>query len=185
MATQPNDGSRRVTAQVQETAEELMERAGETARSRIDDGKQQAARELNSVAHALRNCGTDLESDRTALLAPYVNRVADQVERFSRYIDTHSPQDIARNVEGFARRNPAVFLGGCFALGMVAARFLKSSRSDLPVPMDYYRSAELAGYTPQTARPTYDGEGSSYSEPLSGGDNARGYEYGHGRARND
>ena len=169
MATQPNDGSDGVTAQVQQKAEELMERAGESARTRIDDGKQQAARELNSVAHALRNCGTDLESDRTALLTPYVNRVADEVERFSRYIDSHSPQDIARNVEGFARRNPAVFLGGCFALGMVAARFLKSSRPDLPVPLDYYRSPDWAGYTPQPVRPPYDAEGSVYSEPVSSG----------------
>jgi hypothetical protein len=30
-------------------------------------------------------------------------------------------------VEDFARRNPAVFLGGAFALGLVGARFIKSS----------------------------------------------------------
>ena len=174
---QPNDDTRRVTSQVQEKAEELMERAGETARSRVDDGKQQAARELSSVAQALRNCGSDLEHDRTALLAPYINRAAEQVDRFSHYIDTHTPQDIAHNVESFARRNPAVFLGSCFALGMVAARFLKASRPELPAPYGYQESAreEL-----RRARPM--GDDTTYSGPTPGG-SAGGYEPGVGRAR--
>jgi len=30
-------------------------------------------------------------------------------------------------VEGYARRNPAVFVGAAFALGFLAARFLKTS----------------------------------------------------------
>jgi hypothetical protein len=32
------------------------------------------------------------------------------------------------DVEDFARREPAVFIGGAIAIGLVAARFLKSSR---------------------------------------------------------
>ena len=202
MAIQPNDGfntttdtgtsgglradDRDVKAQVQEKTEQLMERAGESARSRIDDGKHQAARELGSVAGALRQCGTDINHDRTAMLTPYINRVADQVERFSTYIDSHTPEDIARNVENFARRNPAVFLGSCFALGMVAARFLKASRSDLPVPYEQYRSAEWAAYPPATARSPYNGDGAvSSDDSLSSGRNAGGYEAGAGRTRND
>jgi len=33
---------------------------------------------------------------------------------------------LMRDVEHFAHKNPAVFLGGAFALGILAARFLKS-----------------------------------------------------------
>ena len=180
------DDNRDVKAQVQEKAEELMGRAGESARSRIDDGRHQAARELGSVASALKQCGTDIDHDRTAMLTPYINRVADQVERFSTYIDSHTPEDIARNVENFARRNPAVFLGSCFALGMVAARFLKASRSDLPVPYEQYRTSLGATYPSASARSFYNGGGAvSSDESMSRGGNAGGYEAGAGRTRND
>jgi hypothetical protein len=153
MAIQTNEGlvseqagDDRMSAKVEEKAHELVSRAGESARSRIDDGKQRAAAELGSVASALRQCGTDNNSDG-AILAPYVSRVADQVERISTFIDTHSVEDLARDVEHFARRNPAVFLGSCFALGVVAARFLKSSRPDLPVPYGYQQNTlSAAGY---------------------------------------
>jgi hypothetical protein len=40
--------NRGVAGQVQSKAEELMERAGEKARSRFDDGKHQAAQELGT-----------------------------------------------------------------------------------------------------------------------------------------
>ena len=162
--------SRGVAAQMQGKAEELMERAGEKARSRFDEGKHQAARELGNVASALRECGIDLDHDRSAMLAPYVSRVADQVERFSTYIDTHTPQDIARNVEHFARRNPAVFLGSCFALGMVAARFLKARPPELPEPYGYEKHAlDQVGYPTRTGAEVY-GAGT--------------YEAGSGRIRN-
>src|SRR5262245_56372280 len=136
---------------VQSKAEDLASRAGERARSRFDDGKHRAAQELGSVAHALRECGTHMNGDRSTLLAPYVNQAAEQVDRISHFIDTHSPEDIAHNVERFARKNPAVFLGGCFAIGMLAARFLKSSRSEVPVRYGLQeRTPDHTGYSTQT-----------------------------------
>jgi hypothetical protein len=165
-STLGGDG-RGVTSQVQQKAEELMDRAGHSARSKLDDGKQRAARELGTVAHALHQCGTDLNNDREAVLAPYVSRVADQVERFSNFIDTHSAEDLAHEVEGFARRNPALFLGSCFALGIVAARFLKSSRPDLPVRYDeQQRVLERAEY-----RTSSGFENASMYTGEAGGDN--------------
>jgi hypothetical protein len=152
MAIQPNDGlgsagatysdtgssevrdrARELVSDAKETGQELVSRAGERARSGIEDTKHRAARELDSVANALRGCGGDLGTQEDSMLAPYVERVADQVGRFANVLDTRSVDDIARDVEQFARRNPAVFLGGCFAVGMLAARFLKSSKPNLPV----------------------------------------------------
>ncbi len=59
--------------------------------------------------------------------AKYSESVASQVEQFSRYLEKKDLRDVANDVERFARRNPAVFLGGAFALGLLAARFLKSA----------------------------------------------------------
>lgn len=38
------------------------------------------------------------------------------------------PPELAADVEGFTRRQPALFMGGAFVLGLTTARFLKSSR---------------------------------------------------------
>ena len=35
--------------------------------------------------------------------------------------------DIVREAEAFARRQPAVFIGGALALGLLASRFLKAA----------------------------------------------------------
>ncbi len=187
MSSGPTNDAAGIASQVQDKAEELMTRAGETTRTRIDDGKRRAARELGNVAHALRQSGTDMANDQ-GMLAPYVNRVADQVERFSTFIDTHSPEDIARNVESFARRNPAVFLGGCFALGMAAARFFKASRPELPVPYGYQRDTlRQTGYPPTMGSPGYDsgvnyGSGAGYGGAASyGRTNTGGFDASSGR----
>ena len=57
----------------------------------------------------------------------YVDQAADQVERLSEYVRERDVVQIAGDVEKFARREPALFLGGAFVLGLCAARFLKSS----------------------------------------------------------
>jgi hypothetical protein len=62
-----------------------------------------------------------------------------------------------------------VFLGSCFALGMVAARFLKARPPELPEPYGYeQRALDQVGYPTQTGTQAY-GTGT--------------YEAGSGRAR--
>jgi hypothetical protein len=76
-----------------------------------------------------------------------MDRAADQVERFSRFLSARSADGLVRDVEDFARRNPAVFMGGCFVLGLAAARFFKASHPELPVSYgDQERTLEGTGY---------------------------------------
>jgi hypothetical protein len=126
-------GTGRLKAEVKQQAAQLTSRARERATSGIEDTLSRAAGELHTVANALRQCGNDMNSDRDGVLTPYVEQVADQVNRLSGFLENRSVDDIAREVQGFARRNPAVFLGACFGIGVLAARFLKSSKPQLPV----------------------------------------------------
>jgi len=50
------------------------------------------------------------------------------VENWADYVQQTDVRQMADRVESFARREPAIFLGGAFALGLLGARFLKSSR---------------------------------------------------------
>src|SRR5205814_9180472 len=57
----------------------------------------------------------------------YAGRVAEIVEGASTYLQEHSLDDLTGEVERFAWRNPAIFLGAAFGMGFLASRFLKSS----------------------------------------------------------
>jgi hypothetical protein len=100
------------------------------AESRIDRGKRDAAMTLTSVASRLRESGSQLRSsDSQDFAGEYVERAAEQIERIARYVDSADLREVVDQVEDFARRRPAVFIGGAFAAGLLAARFIKSSRA--------------------------------------------------------
>jgi hypothetical protein len=60
------------------------------------------------------------------------------VERWADYVQNTDAREMANRVESFARREPGLFLGGAFALGLVGARFLKSSRRERGYEQDSY-----------------------------------------------
>jgi len=109
-----------------------MGQVKEKAGSVIDEQKTNLASGINTVADSIRQIGENLRGDDdknqiAAIAAKYGDTLAGQVEKFSSYIDDKELRELVRDVEQFARRNPALFIGGAFALGIMAARFLKSS----------------------------------------------------------
>ncbi len=65
---------------------------------------------------------------RTSSYAQYADRAADQIQRVSGYLGGRDISQIADEAEDWARREPVLALGGAFVLGVLAARFIKSSR---------------------------------------------------------
>jgi hypothetical protein len=51
---------------------------------------------------------------------------ADQLQQVAGYLREHDVKQLVREVESFARREPVLFAGGTFLLGLIGARFLKS-----------------------------------------------------------
>ena len=102
--------------------------AGTKVVSGINSQKARAAEGLGNVAQALRQSGETLESkDPQTPLTQYIGSAADQLERLSGYLRENSVSDMVNGVEQFARRQPALFIGSAFMLGLLGARFLKSS----------------------------------------------------------
>jgi hypothetical protein len=126
-----------VVDKVQEAASRMMggeeqgapvrDQATEQVTSRLDMGKDYLAESVTGVAQALRQTGQHLREDGAQpALATYADRGAEQVERFGGYLRQRDTGQIVTDLEGFARRQPMVFAGGAFALGMLAVRFLRS-----------------------------------------------------------
>jgi len=88
----------------------------------VDRVKQSATAQLTNQ----KDRGTDaLGSDA---IARYVEKAADQIETCSRRLKEKDIDELATDVQRLARRQPAVFIGSAFVLGIAGARFLKSSR---------------------------------------------------------
>ncbi len=118
--------------QAKETAGQAYGKVTEQASSQIATQKDNLARGLSSVAEGIRQMGENLRGGEqqtpiAGITAKYGDSLARQVEQVSDYLEKKDLRELFKDVEVFARRNPAVFIGGAFALGVAASRFLKSS----------------------------------------------------------
>lgn len=113
-------------------ASEAVGQVKEKATSVIGEQKTTLASGIHTVADSIRQVGENLSNSGdnnqvAALASKYGESLAGQIEKFSSYIDERELRELARDVEQFARRQPLLFVGGAFTLGVLAARFLKSS----------------------------------------------------------
>jgi hypothetical protein len=113
-----------------EGARDVATQAQSQARNRLEQGKQEAATTLSSVASTLLQSGMQLRDGQQGVAGEYVERAARQIERAANYMQNADVRQMVNEVEDFARRRPAVFVGSAFAAGLLAARFLKSSRTN-------------------------------------------------------
>jgi hypothetical protein len=122
-------------SEVGQAAKDALGMVKDNATTAIDDKKANLAQGLTSVADTIRQVGDSVKSPEgeppankvAELTTQYTESLSQQVEKLSGYLERQDLRGLLRDLEGFARRNPAIFLGGAFALGIVAARFLKSS----------------------------------------------------------
>ena len=130
-----------------EGARDIASQAQSQARNRLERGKQDAATTLTSVATTLLQSGLQLRDDQQEMAGEYVERAARQIERAANYVQNADLREVVGEVEDFARRRPALFIGSAFAAGLLAARFLKSSRSTSrradAMPMEPYMDREV------------------------------------------
>jgi hypothetical protein len=100
----------------------------ERATAQLDAQKGRATEGLDAIAHAVRQTTQQLRNEQQGTLADYIEKVADQLERVSGGIRDKNVNELMRDAQQLARRQPALFIGGSFAAGLLLARFLKSSR---------------------------------------------------------
>lgn len=113
-----------IVSQTKEMVANIGAKAKETVTDRLSNRQSRSALELNGIADALRQKGEELDG---SVLGPIVSAAAEKVDRASEYIMDAKLGDVVKSTESFARREPALFLGGAFALGVLCARILKSS----------------------------------------------------------
>ena len=108
----------------------VIDRVRERATAQMTTQKDRATDGLASIANAVRQSSQPLRDNQQDAIARYVDQAADQIERFSTRLRERDINDLISDVQQFARRQPAIFVGASFAAGLLAARFLKSSSRD-------------------------------------------------------
>jgi ElaB/YqjD/DUF883 family membrane-anchored ribosome-binding protein len=121
--------------------ETLIDKAKTTAqdrvRSAVGSRKSQAVETVSGLAQSLLLAGQNLQ-DQQSPAARLVEQAAERLDRVAQYLETTEPDALVRRTESWARQNPALFIGGAFVVGILGARFLKSSRpeNNLPARID-------------------------------------------------
>jgi hypothetical protein len=127
----------KVMDQAKSTFRDARDRAGST----LSQGRQQAADQIGGIGSAFRRTGDTLRQEDQARFADVADNVAQQIDRVADYLRTSDGRTMSRDFENLARRQPALVFAGAFAVGVLAARFLKSS-----TPRDGSEFDEAEGY---------------------------------------
>lgn len=114
--------------QATEALGQATDQAKSTATTKVSEQKDKAVQGLGSVAQAVTQVGDQLRSENPTI-AGFADTAADRIQQFAGQLGSKDVTELMDDVEQFARRQPAMFLGAAFALGVVGARFLKSSNS--------------------------------------------------------
>jgi hypothetical protein len=124
-----------------ESVGQLAERATDLGFTQADRGKDQAAQGISQVAQSIRRVSSEMEGQQPTI-ASAGRTAAEQADRLATYLQQTDAREIVHTVEDAARRQPIIFMGGAFLLGLAAARFLKAA-GGTPTA---YRSDHTSGY---------------------------------------
>jgi predicted component of type VI protein secretion system len=124
-----------------ESREGLLEHARDALTSGIKQRKEKTVGEIESVAVALHEKAQQIQQQRGPGSRSMVEQAAQQIDRVASYLKDAEPEDLLREVDRFARREPVLFLGGAFVAGLLVSRFIKATghtyeRHDVLPPFD-------------------------------------------------
>jgi sirohydrochlorin ferrochelatase len=118
---------RDVKNQVVDQAKNTFEQARDRAKSSLGESKGQLAEQVGSVAEALRRTTEHLRAEQQTRFAGMTETLARQVDQVASYLRDKDASAMKNDLENLARRQPALVLGGALVLGLIGARFIKSS----------------------------------------------------------
>jgi hypothetical protein len=108
-------------------SEGIVDKMKHSATSQLTNQKNRASEGLGSVAQAVRQSGQQLREGQHDSIARFTDQAADQIERLNQKLRDKDITELFDDVQRLARREPALFIGGAFAVGLLGARFFKSS----------------------------------------------------------
>ena len=127
--TPADDAARRVkdaAGTVKDAAKSALERGKQIAEDAAAKGAERATSTAQSTASALRRAAEDVEGDNR-MIGVALRKGAESIERAAQSLQGGDISRVVDDLNGFARRQPALFLGASVALGFALARVGKTA----------------------------------------------------------
>src|SRR5919112_1772880 len=118
------------TGQAQEKAKEVAGQAKGRLREQVDQRSTQAGQQLNSAADDVRPVAEQFRTQGKETPARYAEQAAERAQKVGQRLQDASGDELLRDVEDFARKNPWAVAAGGLVLGLAASRMLKASSGE-------------------------------------------------------
>lgn len=112
--------------EVRQSVESVKDEALSRGKGIIEGQKNTASETAHRIASALENVASDLENDQPQVASVFRDG-ARALDNFSRTLHDRDTEGLLRQAQDFARRQPALVIGGTIAAGFLLSRILKSS----------------------------------------------------------
>ena len=114
---------RTVTEQTKEAAQELRQ----SAEASFSDSKGQLAEQIAGLARAFRSGSDALRDEELGDFARLSDGAAERLEDLSDQLNRDT-DDLLSDLQNVAQERPVLFMGGLLTIGVLSARFLRSSQ---------------------------------------------------------
>jgi hypothetical protein len=121
-----------------DAAKDVASQATDKLKDAVNDRKASGAEYVGSLANTMRRAAREFDTD-LPIAGTYIRKAASQVEGVSDQIRNGNLNDLVRNAQSFARRQPTAFLGLAVLAGFGAVRFLRSSSGEVGSPSEAAR----------------------------------------------
>lgn len=113
-------------SRIKRAAGEVADKAKSAAQKAVDQGKERVERSAMSASSVLRRAADESDAEN-AWLGSALRKTADGIENAARSITDGDLSTVVDQLNDFARRQPALFLGASLALGFAVARIGKTA----------------------------------------------------------
>jgi ElaB/YqjD/DUF883 family membrane-anchored ribosome-binding protein len=129
LAGSSTDAIRGHASDLLDAAKDVAGQAADKLKDAVNDRKSAGAEYVGSLADTMRRAAKEFDND-LPIAGSYIRKAAAQVEGVSDSIKSGNLNDLVRNAQSFARRQPTAFLGIAVLTGFGVVRFLKSSADE-------------------------------------------------------
>lgn len=109
-----------------DAASNVAGEAGKTIEQTAADGMSQVSDILRQVADAARQASQNLQTEQPQV-GRFISAGADKLDEAASYVGQHRPSEMMDGAQSFARRQPAVVIGGGLVAGLLLGRVLRNA----------------------------------------------------------
>lgn len=153
------EGIRSMKQQAGQSLESVRQRLSQNARSTLVEQKDKSVSGLRRISSAIHEAAARLDEEGDHTLAGYTDTLGTQIEKAANYLENRDPSTVLRDVEGFARRQAGLFIGGMLVTGLIVGRLIQSARES--------RGEGGTTFTPEQAPEGHETAGPQSSTPSA------------------